>query len=224
MYPNLNLKYPSCILLCGKPRSGKSACIKFLLLKHSLDNFKGAANFEFGLVFTRTKFNGDYNFLPDSYVIEGYDEEVLMKYLQGLENEIANGKKIPPNFIVFDDLIALLNKNNPFLLNFFGTHRHTNTHIFLATQHLKTGASTTLREVCSAAVIFNSKTYNTTQSLYENFGGLHKDVNSFRRNLQEVTSEKHSAMLYLQEEDNIAKNYLKFKCPDVKNWDYTLDY
>ena len=224
MSQNLDLSYPSCILLVGKPRRGKTNAIRFLLIKHSLDKFKGSAGFEFGLVFTRTKFNHDYDFLPDDYVIEGYDEEVLMKYLEGLEQEIAKGNKVPPNFIVFDDLIGLLSKNNPFLTNFLGTHRHTNTHIFLATQHLKTGASTTLREVCDKSIIFNSKTFNTTQSLFENFGGLFSNVSEFRKCLQEITQEPFTAMLYLLDEDNIAKNYLKWKAPDTSDWDYKLDY
>ena len=224
MSENLDLSYPSCILLCGKPRRGKTNAIRFLLTKHSLDKFKGSANFEFGLAFTRTKFNHDYDFLPDEYVIEGYDEDVLKQYLDGLEQEIAKGNKVPNNFIVFDDLIGLLSKNNPFLTNFFGVMRHTSTFIFLATQHLKTGASTTLREVCSHAIIFNSKTFNTTQSLYENFGGLFSNVNEFRKCLQETTKEPFTAMLYLQEEDNIDKNYLQWKAPDTSNWDYKLDY
>lgn len=225
MSQNLDLSYPSCILLCGKPRAGKSSCIKFLLCKHSLDRFKGCAKFEFGLVFTRTKFNTFYSqFLPEEYVIEGYDEDILMKYLQGLEDEISKGNKVPPNYIVLDDLIALLQKNNPFFTNFLATHRHYNTTIFLATQHLKTGANTTLRECCSHAIIFNSKTFNTTQSLFENFGGLFKNVADFRRCLQETTKEPYTAMLYISDEDNIDKNYLKLKCPDTTNWDYRLDY
>ena len=221
---NLDLSKEAVLLFCGKPRRGKTNAIRFLLTKHSLDKFQGCANYQFGLVFTRTKFNHDYDFLPDEYVIEGYDEEILAKYLQGLEDAIAKGQKAPKNFIVFDDLIGLLSKNDPFLTNFLSTARHTNTQIYLATQHLKTGASTTLREVCTHAIIFGSKTYNTTQSLFENFGGLFKNVNDFRKCLQETTKEPYTAMLYLQDEDNIQNNYLKFRCPDTSDWDYTLDF
>lgn len=221
---NLDLRHPACILLCGKPRKGKTNCIRFLIQKHSLDRFQGCAKFEFGICFVRTKFNHDYDFLPDEYVYEGYDQEVLEQYLNGIQESVAQGNKAPANFVIFDDLIGLLSKNDPFLINFFGLHRHTNTTILLATQHLKSGASTTLREVCTHAVIFNSKTFNTITSLYENFGGLFPNLEEFKKCLQETTAEPYTAMLYMQDEDNMNKNYVKFKCPDVSKWDYQLDY
>ena len=221
---NLDLSTPSCLLFVGKPNKGKSNCIRYLITKNSLDKFKGSAKFQFGIVFTRTKFNHDYDFLPDEYVFEGYDENVLRQYLEGIQQHVADGNKPPANFVVFDDLIGLLSKNDPFLTNFLGTMRHTSTYIFLAAQHLKTSASTTFREVCTHAIIFNSKTYNTIQSLFENFGGLFPDVNSFRDTLQDITKEPYTAMLYLQDEDDVNKNYLSYKCPDTSNWDYTLEY
>ena len=221
---NINLKYPACLLFCGMPRRGKSNCIRYLIQKNSLDNFSGSAKFQFGIVFVRSKFSHDYDFLPDEYVFDGYDENVLRQYLDGIAKHIEETGKSVPNFVVFDDLIGLLSKNDPFLTNFLGLHRKYGTTIFLATQHLKTGASTTLREVCTHAFIFNSKTYNTIQSLFENFGGLFPDVNSFRETLLDVTKEPHTAMLYLQDEDDVNKNYLKYKCPDTSKWDYTLEY
>lgn len=222
--PNLDLSKNACLLFVGKCNKGKTNGIKFLLQKHSLDNFKGCAKYQFGIVFTRTKFNHDYDFLPDEYVIEGYDQEILARYLQGLEDEISKGKKTPKNFVVFDDLIGLLSKNDPFLTNFLATSRHTNTHIYLATQHLKTGANTTLREVCTHGIIFNSKTFNTTQSLYECFGGLFANVKKFRKCLQETTKEPYSAMLYITDIEDINKNYLSWKAPDTSDWNYTLKY
>ena len=221
---NLDLSTPSVLLFCGKPNKGKSVAIKFTILKHTLDKFQGCAKFQFGIVFTRTSYNSDYDFIPSDYVYDGYDEDILRQYLDGLKSEIENGKSVPPNFVVFDDLIGLLSKNDPFLTNFLGTHRHTNTYIFLATQHLKTGASTTLREVCSHAIIFNSKQTNTIQSLYENFGQMFDNIGDFKDNFWDITKTPYTAMLYLQDTDNIEENYLAYKAPDTSQWDYTLDY
>jgi hypothetical protein len=224
MKHNLDLTTPACILLVGKPKRGKTNSIRFIIQKHSLDKFKGSAKFQMGIVFTRTKFNQDYSFLPDETVFNGYDEDILRKYLETLENHISEGNEAPANFVIFDDLIGLLSKNDPFLTNFLGTHRHTNTTIFLATQHLKTGASTTLREVCTHAIIFNSKTWNTITSLYENFGTLFPKLEQFKHTMQDITKEQYTAMLYLSDEDNIANNYLQFKCPDTSDWDYQIDF
>ena len=206
------------------PRKGKTNCARFIVQKHSLDRFRGCAKFEFGIAFVRSKFAHDYDFLPDEYVYEGYDQEALARYLNGIEDYIGQGNKPVPNYVIFDDLIGLLSKNDPFLINFFGLHRKFGTTILLCTQHLKTGASTTLREVCTHAIMFNSKTFNTITSLYENFGGLFSNLQQFKECLQETTKEPYTAMLYLQDEDDINKNYLKFKCPDTSNWNYTLEY
>ena len=221
---NLDLTTPSCLLFVGKPKRGKTNCIRYIIQKHSLDKFKGSANFQMGLVFVRSKFSHDYDFMPDEAVINGYDEDILSKYLNALEEYIdQNGEPIH-NFVVFDDLIGLLSKNSPFITNFLGLHRKYGTTIFLATQHLKTGASTTLREVCTHSIIFNSKTWNTITSLYENFGSLFQRLEDFKGNMQDITKEKFTAMLYLADEDNIDKNYLEYKCPDTSDWEYTLDF
>jgi hypothetical protein len=170
---NLDLSTPGCILLLGKPKRGKTSALKHIILKHSLDNFYGSAKFEFGIVFCRSKFTGEYDFIGDQdYIYETYDDEVLSDYVEKLKELIEKGKPVPNNFIVFDDQIGLLNKMSPVFTNFLGTHRKTNTTIFFATQHLKTGASTTLREITTHAVLFNSKQMNTLQALYENFGQL----------------------------------------------------
>ena len=144
-------KVAQVVLLLGRPNSGKSVAIRYLVVKNSLPP---RSIFQFGICFTRTKFNSDYAFLPKEAVISGYDEEVLKTYLEGLEKVKEHGKKVPPNFVIFDDLMGLLSKNDPFLINFFGTHRHTNTSIFLATQHLKSGANTSLSEVMIKAIVF----------------------------------------------------------------------
>ena len=221
---NLDLRSPSCLLFVGRPKRGKSNAIKHIILKHSLDKFPESAKYEFGIVFTRTSFNNDYSFIPDEYVFDGYDESVLEKYLEGLKGEIAKGNKVPANYVIFDDLIGLLNKHDPFLINFFGTHRHTNTHIYLATQHLKSGANTTLREICTHAIVFNSKQTNTLQSLYENVGQLFPTIGEFKDNFWDITKEPYTAMLYLQDADNIEDNYMYYKAPDTTSWEYRLDY
>ena len=222
---NLDLSSPSCVLLVGKPKLGKTSALKFTLLKHSLDNFYGCAKYEFGIVFSRSKFTGEYDFIGnDEYVYEDYDEAILQRYIDGLKNMVEQGKPVPANFVVFDDMIGLLQKRTPFFINFLGTHRKTNTTIFLATQHLKTGSSTTIREICTHAIIFNSKAMNTLQSLYENVGMLFSNFGDFKDNFFDITKEKFTAMLYLQDVDNVTDNYMSYKCPDVSQWDYVLDY
>ena len=222
---NLDFSSPACVLLVGKPKKGKTSALTYLLLKNSLDDFEGCAKFEFGLVFSKSKFTGEYDFIENQeYVYEDYDEDVLKKYLDGLKNIIESGGEVPSNYVVIDDQIGLLNKLSPFFINFLGTFRKTNTYIFFVTQHLKTGTSTTLREIVTHALIFNSKQMNTLQAIYENFGAMFKNIGEFKDNFWDITKEPYTAMLYLQDADNIEDNYLSYKAPDITNWDYTLQY
>ena len=214
-----------CILLLGAPRKGKTNCCRYLLLKNSLENFRGSAKYEFGIVFSGSAFSGDYDFIANQdYVYGNYDQAILEQYLQGLEKMKAQGKKIPRNFVVLDDQIGLLNKHDPFLINFMSKIRHYRCHLYLLAQHLKTGANTTLREVCTHAIMFNSKSFNTLQSLFENFGQLFENFQQFKETFLRITKEPYTAMLYLQENDNINQNYMQIKCPDTSKWSFQIDF
>ena len=74
----------------GKSGKGKSYLIRYLL---SAMLQKKKVNF--GLVFTRTKFNNDYDFLPDDKVMQ-YDEEILQNYVNNLEEMNKKKKKFHP--------------------------------------------------------------------------------------------------------------------------------
>src|ERR1700733_4551004 len=104
---DIDFTKPRIIICLGKPDSGKTNTIKYLILKNSVDK----KIFNFGLVFTRTKFNNkDYTYIPDKYIIEGYNEDVLKKFIAFLRDLIQKNTKFNC-FIVFDDLIGILNRN-----------------------------------------------------------------------------------------------------------------
>ena len=201
-----------CIGACGK---GKSNAIRYMLLKNMIDK----KFFKFGLVFTMTKFSKEYEFLPDKAVIQGFDEDMLQTYIERLRKEKDKNGKIAPNFILFEDLIGLIRKASPSFINFLGSHRHTNTHIFFAFQHLNTGASTLLREITTHALCWNSKQMNTMESIWLNFGQLFENFEHFKKNFLDITKEKYAAMLYLQENE-FDDNYFVFKAPDMSGKKY----
>jgi len=217
---DIDFSEPQIVLLVGRPKRGKSNAIKYFILKNTVKK----KLFKFGLTFTRTRFNKDYDYLPEDSVISGFQQDILESYIEHLEQIKEGGDDIPSNFIIFDDLIGLLSKNNPFLTNIFGTHRHFNTSIFLATQHLKTGANTTFREIVNHGVFFNSKNRNTIEALYEEFGQLFDNVNDFKEHFFKVTSEPFTAMLYNQDEDDVDHNYLQFKASDMSGVNIKLEF
>ena len=205
-----------CILCIGACGKGKSVAIKYILLKNLIDR----KFFQFGLVFTNTKFSNEYDFLPEKYVIEGYNQEILEKYLDKLKKYKKKHGEVPPNFVLFEDMIGILNtKHDPFLINFFGSHRHLSCCVIMATQHLNTGSSTLLREVTTHCLAWGSRQMNTMEGIWLNFGQLFEGgFNHFKKNFLDITKEKYSAMLYLQENDDIDNNYFTFKAPDMTKY------
>jgi hypothetical protein len=121
-------------------------------------------------------------------------------------------------------LIGLLGKNDPFLINFFGTHRHTNTDIYLATQHLNTGANTTLREITTYAILFGRRQKNTIESLFDNFGQLFENIKAFKEHYFKITSAPFTAMLYDNRNEEFDDNYKSFKAPDMSKVKMKLDF
>jgi hypothetical protein len=65
---------------------------------------------------------------------------------------------------------------------------------------------------------------NTLQALYENFGQLFENFGEFKDNFFDITRGPYTAMLYIQDIDNVADNYLYYRSPDTTHWDYVLDY
>ena len=200
-----------CLLFVGACGKGKSNALRWLLSRNLIKR----RFFKFGLVFTNTKYSDEYNFLPDKYVIEGYNEDILRKYIDKLGKYKKKHGYVPPNFVVFEDLIGMLRKQDPFLISFFGTHRHISCHVALLTQHCNTGSSTLLREICTHCFAWNSKQMNTMESIWVNFGQLFENFEHFKQNFLDITKEPYSAMLYLQENDELDDNYFIFKAPDM---------
>ena len=198
-------------VLCGKSGRGKSYFIRFLL-SDMLTNGK----LKFGLVFTRTKFNKDYAFLPDKRVIEGYNEDILKKYVNNLRKIAEKDGSVEPNFIIFDDLVGVLNNSTQWFSNFMSTFRHTNTTIFIAVQYLpgRNAVSPLMREQTNYAIMFQSRTKRTLENLFENYGGLFDSADEFKQYFLNATQEKYTAMLYSERIDYIEDNYVTIMAPE----------
>ena len=108
---DIDFELPSVICAIGKPRRGKSYLTKHLIYYFSTEYKDKDKRFEFIRVFTRSKYNNDYDFIPDAYV-SNYDPDVFQNYIQSLEDIIVDEGNIPSNCIVFDDIVGLLDANS----------------------------------------------------------------------------------------------------------------
>ena len=195
----------------GKPRSGKSNATAYFVKKAASEGI-----FKYGIVFTKTKYaNQDYDYIPNKYVFSEYKPEILQQFIKYIENK-KNKKQ--PCFVIFDDQQGLLNRNDPTLLNFISIHRHLGPcSIFFNFQYLY-GSMPTLRECTTISLMFNSKGKRTLDGLFENFGQLFDNFDDFKKYFLSLTSEKYVAMMYIQDIDDIDKNYLYFKAPAMDKY------
>ena len=72
-------KKPQVFVMVGRPESGKSHLVKSIIY-----DYQKAGYFKFIIAFVRTKFNHDYDYLPDKYVYESFDEARLKKHIEKL--------------------------------------------------------------------------------------------------------------------------------------------
>lgn len=208
--------YDNCIsLVCvGKSYRGKSYFLKYFLMDRIWHG-----DLKFGLVFTSTKFNKTYNFLDDMgikyKIVEGYDEELLEKYFNNLIKIYEEKDYIEPSFVVFDDIMGCLNNSSKFFTRFMTTMRHLNINAFFAVQYLKgkSAISPTMRQQTTHALMWKSLTKDTTEALFESYGQRFNSLKEFKEYFENATEQKHSAMLYIENEDDMDKNYLTIKAP-----------
>ena len=214
----LDFTTPQICVFLGKPKKGKSWALRHTVLKNTIDN----KIFKYGIVFTRTKFNGDYDWLPDEYVYEDYEPMILQQYLDGLKN--LNPDDLQPSFIIFDDIQGVLSSHDPVLTSLNACHRHFKISIFYCFQYIYgRGSTPVLRECTTLAFLFNSKGKRTLEALYENFGQLFDSFNEFKEYYLQCTKPKYTAMLYIQDVDNKDENYLQYKSPSPKEMKHVKD-
>lgn len=198
------------MVLVGKSFKGKSYFLRYLLTERL-----STGKLKYGIVFTKTKYNKDYNFLPDNCIFEGYNQKILEKYIDNLKKILASDEQVQPNFIIFDDLVGVLSNQSDFFVNFITTARHLNISIFIAVQYLtgKKAISPVMREQTTHCLMFNSRTRNTLENLYMSYGQLFDNFEQFKNYFMTVTKEKHVGMLYLEAIDELESNYIPIQAP-----------
>lgn len=195
---DLPVDKPKIFLFVGKPASGKSFAMKSILYDYLKTGF-----FKFGYAFVATKFNHDYDFLPDKLVNENYSDQNLQKYINHLKKHLETHRTIPPNFLILDDLLGKINFYDPGIQHFLSTFRHTNTYIFLSSQYLGAGSSTALREYANYVFMWKSQSFNSIDMLYNSFGKfansnhgkIFENRDHFVEVLNDATSEEHRCLL-----------------------------
>ena len=137
----MELKGPFFTIVAGIPNMGKSNFIKYIMLQN---HEKYSANpFRYGVVFTKTKFEGAYKFVPNKFVHSSYDPEVLQNFLKIQEDSEAKHRA----FIIFDDCLDVKCFASQLFVDLVTQYRHWNISVLIATQYIYR-VPPTVRECC----------------------------------------------------------------------------
>ena len=209
IFDKMVASFPCVIVQIGRSKSGKSYNTRYLMYKFMLEY----RAFKFGIAWVgSSKLNDDYKFLPEKAVLD-YSEDKLKMYLRKLEAMKDKLGHFPPSFMVFDDLLSKLTQSDYFK-NFLSIYRHYNITIILCNQYLKDRTSgTLLREQTDFSFTFKTRANNTLTGTYETFGTVFDSYADFKAHFIKCTQKKHTAMFYIQDEDEIENNYLSYAAP-----------
>lgn len=198
-------------MFIGTSKSGKS-----FLMRYMLTSMLKRKQLKFGIVFTSSKHNGGYDWLPDKYVYAHFSMERLHKYLNFLKAKRAEGKKIPDNFIVLDDIINSIPQKSGVWQEFICTYRHYNITLLVTTQFI-TKCDPTLREQADFAYIFQLYTDAAVRAAYESYGQLFPTLKQWKAFLEKHAGVEHQCIVWTKESPPaIDKRYSTYKAPESK--------
>ena len=202
---------PNLHVLIGRSRSGKSYLIKYLI-SQCLEN----KIFKFGIVICPSKFNGDYNFLPDKYVYEGNTEIILEKYLTFITTKYKD--KIPNNFIIFDDCLGNLHDKSELFISFISRYRHFKCSVFITSQYTNLLSTLIRQQMSYCWIIGHVQNELSYKALYNCCGQICNNYNDCVETIDNITSVQYQAMVY----DAYNSMFYKFIAPtfETKTFKY----
>ena len=201
----LQLKHPAIYCLYGKPASGKSNLIRYIIAHYQK---KRLCDFVF--VMSGSAFNQYYqSFLPDNQV-KNYSDDVLERLLNLCAKKKENGQRFRV-LLVLDDCIGSARWKSPIVMRMISNHRHYNITITIASQYPK-AVPPNIRSNANLGFVFYARTKPELEALFESYGvGFMDNSKQFADLLK--TLKDYECLVINSRERNFNKSFRKFKCP-----------
>lgn len=200
-------KTPSFSLLAASPRSGKSYLIEFMLKK-----LWSEGRFSYGFVFSTTaKMNGDYNYLPQKFIYEAYDDDILLRIMAHQKSK--GGPRAPPAFLILDDCMGDANFKSKVFTKFTGGYRHYNLTVFIAVQYINQ-IPQTIKNCTTYAFFFKQKSLQSITALWKAFVSTFYDkVKKWQEDLEKYTRNYWVLILDMDAEGAKEQCFLRIRAP-----------
>lgn len=202
---------PGFLVISAKPCSGKSHLIKYLMLLNHPDFTHN--DFKYGIVFTSTSFNRDYeSYIPNEFIHSQYNPDVLQNLMTLQENQIRSNGSAQRAFIIFDDCLPMKAFGTQLWLNLCTQYRHYGLTVILSSQYIFRVPAVT-REIASNAIFFKQTTRRSAEALYETYGGNFNNLKQFSDYLNKLEQYQFVSYNPNSPETELSKLYPVLRCP-----------
>ena len=171
------LTLPTCIMLSGPSKSGKSHLARYLV------RLLAPTRFDYVFVFTSV-INDDYNFLPDEFIFPNLSEDAVKKILN-LQRQPGAGNCL----VILDDVLSNRVLKSEVLKFFIRAYRHHKITLIITTQYIHT-IDPIYREQSEYVAIFRPATARSFAALFESFGGSFENAKAMRQYLLNNTGDR----------------------------------
>lgn len=203
----LNITIPSLCIICGKPASGKSYVIRYLMSCYR-------KKFDYGIIFSNTAaFNNGFDYVPQQYVHSAYSERPIKNLMELQKGLIQKGVR-KRAFIIFDDCLSG-EFNSDVMNSLVSQFRHYLITVIISTQYCYKALTPLIRECCTYACIFRQSSDRSVNATYESFGQHFRSEKEWKEYLMLNTGDHKFLFIDVNSQsDNIADIYKVYKCPD----------
>jgi hypothetical protein len=196
------IKSESCfIILNGRSGSGKSYLLKYLMREFSIHN-----PFSYGVVMSNTAFEGSFSYIPNKYIYEEYDENVIKSMISIQKKNLMKGFRNRA-FLILDDCCSENELSNDILkkLSIMGRHYLITTIVTTQYCHL---VPPTLRANSNYNIFFNvGQGRRELEGIYNSYGQRFASYSEFKKFYYD-NIENHKFIMYS------GDGYKVFRAPD----------
>lgn len=189
------------LIINGKSNSGKSHLVRWLMREISIHN-----PFSYGIVMSNTAFEGSFDYIPNKYIFEDFNEDIIRNVIKIQKKNIERGYKNRA-FIVLDDCCSQNEFMNPVLKKLAVMGRHYFISIILTSQYTNL-IPPTLRSNSNFSIYYDiGEGVREMRAVYESYGQRFKSYDEFRQ-FYYKNIENHQFIMYCDSE------YKVFRCPE----------